>query len=730
VGLIVLDEGHMIGPTEREIRFEILVQRLLRRADAHTRRIVCLSAILPDGEQLDDLTAWMRRDVPGDPVKYPWRPTRQRFGSLIWKTTAAQLNFDLNDNGPFLARFVEQVPPRGLHKLPLPKETKDLTIFGAWKFAEQGKRTLIFVTQANWVEGYGKVALNLVQRGYLPSLLDDPAGIARALEVGREWLGENHCAVKCLQIGVAIHHGGLPNPFLRELEILLSEGRIKVTVASPTLSQGLNLNAAVMLVPTLHRSGEVISGEEFANVAGRAGRAFVDVEGLVVHVMHRGNEWRLDLWKALVASARSRSLQSGLVQVVHAILVKLSAQGVLNRADVFEYLANSRDPWNAVDAAGDESEPLSHLVEKLDATVFGLIEALDADGADLPRLLDEALQGSLWAREIARQEPDSQSWHKAILQARAKIIWASTTPASRRGHFAMGVGLEAGLALDAIANELAPIIDAADNAAIIGDQAPLRNALVVLAERLLVIRPFVPDAKNALPLNWQNLLRQWVSGVDVNVIGPDNMGVVEDAFSYRLVWALEALRTRRVSLGWSPLIVAGGGAAALETGVPQLMMAMLIRAGLPSRRTAMLAISGGHAAFLDGAGMREWLVSDPIIAFTGAGNWPTAETAALWKRFRDQTLSGGVQKLRINESRRHLARGEPRPENGTYRLEIDEVGGDTWVCTPDFQRVAKLRSRLRDPSNGSLAARFTAGDDRAFVKRFGAGRAEWIQDDA
>ena len=50
VGLIVLDEGHMIGPTEREIRYEILVQRLLRRADSGTRRIVCLSAILPDGD--------------------------------------------------------------------------------------------------------------------------------------------------------------------------------------------------------------------------------------------------------------------------------------------------------------------------------------------------------------------------------------------------------------------------------------------------------------------------------------------------------------------------------------------------------------------------------------------------------------------------------------------------------------------------------------------------------
>jgi hypothetical protein len=73
VGLIVLDEGHLIGPTEREIRYEILVQRLLRRPDAETRRIVCLSAILPAGQQLDDLTAWIRKDVEGDPAIAPHR---------------------------------------------------------------------------------------------------------------------------------------------------------------------------------------------------------------------------------------------------------------------------------------------------------------------------------------------------------------------------------------------------------------------------------------------------------------------------------------------------------------------------------------------------------------------------------------------------------------------------------------------------------------------------------
>lgn len=303
VGLIVLDEGHMIGPSKREIRYETLVQRLLRRADSADRRIVCLSAILPSGDELDDPTAWIRADEPGDAVRSDWRPTRQRFGMLAWRGLNARLTLDLTNNGPFLDQFVVQKPPRGREKKPYPRKTSHLALFAAREFAAQGKRTLIFSTQANWVEGYGKQVVDLCRRGYLAPLLDDEASIARALEVGKEWLGEDHPAVASLKAGVAIHHGRLPSPFLRELEVLLSEGVLKVIVASPTLSQGLNLDAAVLLVPALYRAGKPITGEEFANVAGRAGRAFVDVEGLIVHVMFDRVDWRSGEWRGLVASS-------------------------------------------------------------------------------------------------------------------------------------------------------------------------------------------------------------------------------------------------------------------------------------------------------------------------------------------------------------------------------------------------------------------------------------------
>ena len=752
VGLIVLDEGHMIGPSEREIRYETLVQRLLRRTDAQSRRIVCLSAILPSGEELDDLTAWIRSDEPGAPVLSDWRPTRQRFGTLTWRGQDALLRLDLNRNGPFIDKFVVQRPARGKEKLPYPRKTSHLTLFAAWEFADQGKRTLIFSTQANWVEGFGKQVVDLCKRGYLGSLLEDEAPIARALEVGKEWLGESHPAVASLKVGVAIHHGRLPSPFLRELETLLSEGVLKVIVASPTLSQGLNLNAAVMLVPYLVRRGEKIKGEEFANVAGRAGRAFVDVEGLIVHVMFDKIRWREREWRELVASAKARTLKSGLIQIVAEILERLAREGVLERDDAWEYLANAREAWRSPaeeaavaerlaagaeydaddgdDEGGDdegetiEEEPLSQIVERLDATVFGLIEALDSDRADLPTLLDEALKGSLWARQIAREDEDIAPLHKKVFEARAELIWKSTTTEARRGHFAMGVGLEAGLAIDAMADELADLLDQADAAALSGDVGELVDALSGLGERLLFMRPFIPDKTNALPANWKDILRRWVSGDDVANIGPQNMRAVEEAFTYRLVWALEAVRTRRMSLGWSPETVVGGAAAAVETGVPQFMMSMLIRAGLPSRRAAMAAIEDAEPAFVTPAEMRAWLESDEITAYTDAGDWPTPDTAALWARFRTEALSGGIQKWSVEHYKRLLDTATAPPA-GLYRIVTDDGDGRTWMATPDYQRVAAFKKSALDPKPSLFSGRLPGNTRLVEALRVGRGKLRW-----
>ena len=726
VALIVLDEGHLIGPKERELRYEVLVQRLLRRDDAGQRRIVCLSAILPDGEQLDDLTAWMRSNAEGSPVTLEWRPTRQRFGTLAWTGKTGRLTFDVGDDGPYIQRFVEQNAPIPPRRTPFPKDNPELTIAAAWKFAEEGRRTLIFCTQKNHVESYSRKIVDLCQRGYLPSLLSNTGAIARAEDVGTEWLGADHSAVQCLRIGVGIHHASLPNPFLREVERLLNEGILTVTVASPTVAQGLNLNVAVLLIPNLFRALNPLSGEEFANVAGRVGRAFVDLEGLVVHVMYKPESWRWQLWRALVNSSKSSSLESGLIQIAAETLRRLARGKILSQANAFEYLASNRQAWE-INVDEKDDEPLEQLIEKLDTTILGLIEALDANSDDLPRLIDQALNGSLWARQIARRAEGIRERQLELLGARAQLIWSSTTPDQRRGHFAMGVGLEAGLTLDEMADELAVQLDRADLAALSGDIDVLQDAMAYLAERLLFTRPFIHDTPP--PEDWRDILFAWLAGLPVHQIGSDHIRSIEDFFAYRLVWALEVLRMRRIALGWEPEILAGGAAACVESGVPRMMMAMLVRAGLPSRAAALAAVNNLNPMFVDNTGLVEWLESDEVVALTKTGEWPTAEAASVWTQFCKETLSGGTQRWSDRQWMRRVDPGsyldEPMPDR-PYRVEVDDRDNSVWVCAPDFQRVLKLRKAMIDRKPSVLYARFEEGESRAIIKRLGRSHPRWL----
>ncbi|WBM79900.1 DEAD/DEAH box helicase [Cryobacterium breve] len=112
VGLIVLDEGHMIGMNEREVRYEVQIQQLLRRPDASVRRIVCLSAILPSGDEVEDFVGWLTNDKPGGLVSSDWRPTTLRYGEVVWRGGNARLNVTVGDEEPYVPRFLTESNPR------------------------------------------------------------------------------------------------------------------------------------------------------------------------------------------------------------------------------------------------------------------------------------------------------------------------------------------------------------------------------------------------------------------------------------------------------------------------------------------------------------------------------------------------------------------------------------------------------------------------------------------
>jgi hypothetical protein len=200
------------------------------------------------------------------------------------------------------------------------------------------------------------------------------------------------------------------------------------------------------------------------------------------------------------------------------------------------------------------------------------------------------------------------------------------------------------------------------------------------------------------------------------------MRFVEDAFAYRMVWALEAIRTRRQVMGWKSDTIAGGGAAALETGVTDYRMSMLIRAGLPSRRAAIAAIENDPADFLSGPGMRAWLESDAIVQRTQAGNWPTTDTADLWKRFREDSFRVAVARWKIHREHRP-AYGEPGDAEYRGICRVERQHDDSIaVLTPDYTPVCNIDGDIHASEASLMHGLVSADLSVVLLTRLGPGQ--------
>jgi hypothetical protein len=70
------------------------------------------------------------------------------------------------------------------------------------------------------------------------------------------WLDADDPITKMLRVGVAVHHGRLPDAVRRAVEDDYRSGRIKVLAATTTLGQGVNLPVRTVLVHSVRRRDE------------------------------------------------------------------------------------------------------------------------------------------------------------------------------------------------------------------------------------------------------------------------------------------------------------------------------------------------------------------------------------------------------------------------------------------------------------------------------------------
>ena len=427
VGLIVLDEGHIIDSKGRGIGYELLLTRL-RQTMPDDSRVLFLSAVISN-ENAADFAEWLCSDREAVAAT-DWRPARRLVG--IYNADSNRIDYPLEDTPtggfqqPFVLRVIEKKQYRDFtpkqrreKQVQFPGTSKgDITAELALRFSTEGP-VIVFTTQPRWAESCARAisrALQLrrqtegedipdtfrevVDRGYPPS----------ALAVAESWLGPETAVATALRDGIGIHHGGLPEAVRRAVENDFRAGLLPVVVATGTLAQGVNLPVKTVLIHTLHQYDEDadedgdqrVSLLDFWNTAGRAGRAGAETEGHIIVVA-------LNNWEARRAQQYLSAQQPPVRGQLYALLESLLAERLTNE-DFRAQLDSDLLSTLVEEAVGTDAETrFSSLIggsfvsiqarnsgrniTRLVQTGLGAIEEIRQEVTETPRLKTYALTG-------------------------------------------------------------------------------------------------------------------------------------------------------------------------------------------------------------------------------------------------------------------------------------------------------------------------------------------------
>jgi hypothetical protein len=715
IGLIVFDEGHMIGLGSRELRYEALVQKLLRRSDAHLRRIVCLSAMFnAEDPFFEDFTRWLRSDEPGLPVQVSWRPTRQRRATLDWSASSksARLNFR-DEEEAFVPNFIKVRAAKGRRQKPFPSDDSEFYVATVDAFAGDGHSVLVYCPVRSQTESLGKAFLKASKQEYLEHVRPlAPADSEFAAAIGREWLGVSHPAYSALEAGIGIHHGALPRPFLSAIEHLLHQRRLSVVIASPTLAQGLDLSCSVLVFRSLRRyeqgQWKCISPAEFSNVLGRVGRAFVDLDGIAVLPTFDAGKKARDLkdYSDLIRQSTGQELVSGLARLVLSLVYRVSSLLGVQPQNFSEYVLNNPSLWddprfkeeqdeNDEEEADATTQRLSAELADLDVAILSTIDQLGTDVTQIATLLDETLKGSLWRRTLNRSDALTQTIERDLLISRATWLWNRTSTLQRIAFYASGLGTEPGLFLDGHREDLIDSLAQLHAAFLVGDAtaggvAAVRFATIVLGHPFFGVR--------TLPEDWQAALVLWIGGVPSAEILEGRTGhdfnrmqiFLQDAIAFKLVWAAEAVRVQTIARAHPRLAELGEGPALSFTyGVSNPPAALLCQMGLASRTAAMWAVGKTNAQFNNNFGARVWLTRHEQL-LAQRDFWSTADQHLLWMRFaRRDDIDSPREWKRLQLALDVRWDSVPLPPRALARV-ISKSDGTGLVCHADLRPMGKI----------------------------------------
>lgn len=500
--LFIVDEGHLIDDKGRGLGLEFVVIKLmLLKPDA---RILMLSAMIPNSE---DFGRWLASE--SSVCSTSWRPTRQKFGEIRFeaiKPRGSELKLELYDENSLLDD-IEFTLKR------FPKQPKSIAEKVVWSSQVLRKRgpVLVFCMAKARCEKIAESIVDYLKTDEKP----DPSNIlykeihprvnALRNKIVRE-VSHNFLLNDALAFGIAYHHADLPPRIRIDLEHLISDGLIDVVISTTTLAEGVNLPISTVIYEDWEtnpdrRTGikpEPLDLSKFRNIAGRAGRAGKESEGLIL----------------FLEPSRKPIADNGEKLTPREFFLRDEYPPIKSRfLDIVEKYKVPQVEWlKSIWAYGDgnfSSSDYKYTLRQFGLSVLHTLEVLkDLDEENLAqKVVDLSL--------LAIQKPDKTPKAKLWFQSWVNFYKEVKLEREELRPLAMQVGLP----LRAIQRLYAKIIESTVSQIF---TAQTENSLLLSDEQTQIIANLIAGIEELdltpLAAPHETLLAEWIKGANIDVL--------------------------------------------------------------------------------------------------------------------------------------------------------------------------------------------------------------------
>lgn len=332
IGMVVYDEGHQFDTGPRGITYELLLTEI-KALLSPSAQTVLISAVIKNAIAVG---TWLIGTEPNVVDGTGLLSTARSVAFATWSERLGQLLFFESGSYArpdyFVPRSIEsqELERRGRERNPrvFPAKGddawKDVSLYLGIRLAPNGA-VAIFCGRKDTASGLASRAVEVYERGFnlpTPAAASDANEIQRLMHLVTQHFGKDSLVAKAAALGVFVHHGTTPQGVRLSIEHAMQGELIKLVICTSTLAQGVNLPIRYLIVSGVNQGGEPIKTRDFQNLIGRAGRAGMHTEGLIifsdpkVYDNKRDQRWRMDAAIDLLRPENSEETTSSLLDLV------------------------------------------------------------------------------------------------------------------------------------------------------------------------------------------------------------------------------------------------------------------------------------------------------------------------------------------------------------------------------------------------------------------------------